>query len=178
MGQAMRTKNTTSGTANIPGFVSEAGGKYQARKALTEAQIIKAAKALLDRRYRPGRALTNPDSTRDWLRINYQDLEHEVFICLFLDSQHRIIAHEILFRGTIKGAAIHPREVAKRALQLNAAAVIFAHNHPSGASMPSPADRDITQKLKQSLALFEVAALDHFVIGKDDVFSFAENGMM
>jgi DNA repair protein RadC len=170
--------NDGAALAALPNFIADAGGKYHAKKALTEAQIIKAAKTLLNRRYRTGRALTNPDSTRDWLRINYQDLEHEVFICLFLDGQHRVIIHEVLFRGTIDSAAVYPREVAKRALELNAAAVIFAHNHPSGVAEPSQGDRHITAKLKETLALLDVRALDHFIIGKNEVYSFAEHGLM
>jgi DNA repair protein RadC len=176
----MKAKIPNEGTtlAAIPNFIADASGKYRAKKALTETQIIKAAKILLNRRYRPGNALTSPATMRDWLRLNYQDFEHEVFICLFLDNQHRVIRHEVLFRGTIDFAAIHPREVAKRTLELNAAAVIFAHNHPSGVWEPSQADRHITAKLKEALALIDVRALDHFIIGKDGVFSFAEHGLI
>lgn len=95
-----------------------------------------------------------------------------------MDNQHRVIAHEVLFRGSIDGAAVYPREVVKRALQLNAAAVIFAHNHPSGVLEPSLADRQITDKLKQALSMFDVRALDHFIIGKAGAYSFAEHGLI
>jgi DNA repair protein RadC len=162
----------------IPNFVRNENGRYCSRKPLTEAQIIKAAKVLLSNQHRPGQPLTSPDATRCWLTLNYRDLEHEVFICLFLDNQHHVIAHEELFRGTFNGAAIYPREVVKRALQLNAAAAIFAHNHPSGENKPSQADRLITDKLKSALGLIDVRVLDHFVIGKDDAYSFAEHGLI
>ncbi len=163
----------------IPHFIADETGKYRAPKALTEAQIIKAAKALLSMHYRPGMPLTSPDLTRDWLQLHYQELGHEVFVCLFMDNQHRVIAHEVLFRGSIDGAAVYPREVVKRALQLNAAAVIFAHNHPSGVMEPSLADRQITDRLKQTLSMFDVRALDHFIIGKAGrPYSFAEHGLI
>lgn len=162
----------------IPHFISDETGKYQATKPLTEAQIIQAAKALLSASYKPGMSLTSPNLTRDLLQLHYYDLEHEVFVGVFLDNQHRIIAHEILFKGTIDGAAVYPREVAKRALKLNAAAVIFAHNHPSGIEEPSRADQQITDKLKQALGLFDVRVLDHFIIGKVGIYSFAEHGLI
>lgn len=162
----------------IPNFVRNENGRYCSRKPLTEAQIIKAAKVLLSDQHRPGQPLASPDATRCWLTLNYRDLEHEVFICLFLDNQHRVIAHEELFRGTFDGAAVYPREVVKRALQLNAAAAIFAHNHPSGEKKPSQADRLITDRLKSALGLIDVRVLDHFVIGKADAYSFAEHGLI
>ncbi|MEC4747958.1 DNA repair protein RadC [Methylomicrobium sp. Wu6] len=164
--------------AKIPNFVCNEKGRYCAKKPLTEAQIIKAAQALLTNQHRTGRALTSPDATRCWLTLSYRDLEHEVFICLFLDNQHHVITHEELFRGTIDGAAVYPREVAKRALQLNAAAVIFAHNHPSGTTEPSSADRSITEKLKAALNLLDIRTLDHFIIGKTGAYSFAEHGLI
>jgi len=166
-------------TNKIPYFViSEKTGKYQAAKALTEAQIIKAAKSLLDNRFKPGQSITSPELTAEWFRNNLMDLEHEVFACLFLDNQHTVIKHEELFRGTIDGASVYPREVAKRCLQLNAAAVIFAHNHPSGMSKPSPADKHITEKLKTALNLFDIRTLDHFIIGKGKPYSFVEHGLL
>jgi len=166
-------------TNKIPHFVvCEKSGKYQAAKPLTEAQIIKAAKSLLNRRFKPGQALTSPELTRDWLRINLMGLEHEVFVCLFLDNQHQVIKHEEMFRGTIDGSSVYPREVAKRCLQLNAAAVMFAHNHPSGIAEPSHADKWITDKLKTALSLFDIRTLDHFIIGKDKPYSFVEHGLL
>jgi DNA repair protein RadC len=125
-----------------------------------------------------GNALTSPDITRAYLSAQLRGLGHEVFACLFLDNQHRVIAWEELFRGTIDGASVYPREVAKRALRHNAAAIIFAHNHPSGVSEPSQADRHITEKLRQALNLFDIRVLDHFIVGDGQPYSFAEHGLL
>ncbi|MEA3411035.1 MAG: DNA repair protein RadC [Pseudomonadota bacterium] len=126
---------------------------------------------------RRGESLSGPDSTREFLAARLRDLPFEVFACLFLDNRHRVIAFEELFRGTIDGASVHPREVVRRALHHNAAALIFAHNHPSGVAEPSRADEHITNRLKDSLALVDIRVLDHFVIG-DTVMSFAERGLL
>ncbi|MBU2570015.1 MAG: DNA repair protein RadC [Gammaproteobacteria bacterium] len=125
-----------------------------------------------------GDALTSPDITRAYLSAQLRGYSYEVFACLFLDNQHRVLRLEELFRGTIDSASVYPREVAKAALQHNAAAVIFAHNHPSGISEPSQADRHITDKLKQALALFDIRVLDHFIIGDGLPYSFAEHGLL
>jgi DNA repair protein RadC len=125
-----------------------------------------------------GDALTSPDATRAYLSAQLRGYSYEVFACLFLDNQHRVIQLDELFRGTIDGAAVYPREVAKKALHHNAAAVIFAHNHPSGIAEPSQADRLITDKLKQALALFDIRVLDHFIIGDGEPYSFAEHGLI
>jgi len=125
-----------------------------------------------------GNALTSPDITRAYLSAQLRSYSYEVFACLFLDNQHRVIVWEELFRGTIDGASVYPREVAKKALFHHAAAVIFAHNHPSGINEPSQADRQITDKLKQALGLFDIRVLDHFIVGDGDPFSFAEHGLL
>ncbi|MBD9359029.1 RadC family protein [Methylomonas fluvii] len=125
-----------------------------------------------------GSALTSPDITRAYLSAQLRSYSFEVFACLFLDNQHRVIQWEELFRGTIDGASVYPREVAKRALFHHAAAVIFAHNHPSGINEPSQADRQITDKLKQALGLFDIRVLDHFIVGDGQPFSFAEHGLL
>lgn len=125
-----------------------------------------------------GNALTSPDATRAYLSAQLRGYTYEVFACLFLDNQHRIIELEELFRGTIDSASVYPREVAKKALFHNAAAVIFAHNHPSGVNEPSQADRHITDKLSQALSLFDIRVLDHFIIGDDRPYSFAEHGLI
>jgi DNA repair protein RadC len=122
--------------------------------------------------------LTSPDATKAFLSSHLRGYNYEVFACLFLDNQHRVIAWEELFRGTIDGASVYPREVAKRALYHHAAAVIFAHNHPSGVSEPSQADRQITDKLRQALSLFDIRVLDHFIIGDGEPYSFAEWGLI
>jgi DNA repair protein RadC len=122
--------------------------------------------------------LNNPHDTNIYLASRLRDYEHEVFACLFLDNRHRILRYEELFRGTIDGASVHPREVAKQALHYNAAAVIFAHNHPSGIAEPSKQDEYITRRLKQSLALFDIRVLDHVVVGNGESVSFAERGLI
>ncbi|HEV2111270.1 MAG TPA: DNA repair protein RadC [Gammaproteobacteria bacterium] len=125
-----------------------------------------------------GKPLADPTATRKYLTARFRDMPYEVFACLHLDNRHRVIAFEELFRGTIDGASVHPREVVRQALRHNAAALIFAHNHPSGVAEPSDADRRLTQRLKDALALVEVRVLDHFVVGDGDVVSFAERGWL
>lgn len=126
-----------------------------------------------------GDALTNPAATRRYLSARLRGYAHEVFACLFLDNRHRVIAFDELFTGTLDGASVHPREVVKRALAHNAAAVIFAHNHPSGVAEPSPADTSLTQHLKNALALVDIRVLDHIMIGDGEhVVSLAERGLL
>jgi DNA repair protein RadC len=125
-----------------------------------------------------GSALTSPEATRAYLSSHLRGYSYEVFACVFLDNQHRIIELEELFRGTLDSASVYPREVAKRALHHNAAAVIFAHNHPSGINEPSHSDKHITDKLKQALNLFDIRVLDHFIIGDGYPYSFAEHGLL
>ncbi len=121
--------------------------------------------------------MSNPRKAREFLSLKMQAYEHEVFACLFLDSQQRVIAFEEMFRGTIDGSTVHIREVIKRALHYNAAALIMAHNHPSGSYEPSRADEEITQEMKRALALIDVRVLDHFVVG-EKVTSFAERDLL
>jgi len=125
-----------------------------------------------------GDVLTSPEATRAYLSNQLRNYPYEVFACLFLDNQHHILEFEELFRGTIDGASVYPREVVKKALDHNAAAVIFAHNHPSGISEPSQADKLITNKLKQALDLLDIRVLDHFIIGDGMPYSFAEHGLL
>ncbi len=125
-----------------------------------------------------GEALTSAGDTRRYLSTRLRDYPYEVFACLFLDTRHRVIEFEELFRGTIDGASVHPREVLRRALAHNAAAVILAHNHPSGIAEPSRADRHITERLTDALALVDVRVLDHLVVGDGEVVSFAERGWL
>ena len=122
--------------------------------------------------------LTSPRAVRDLLRLKLAGLEHEVFMCLQLDAQHRVIAIEELFRGTLTQTSVYPREVVKAALRANAAAVIFAHNHPSGVAEPSHADEILTRSLKSALALVDVQVLDHFIVAGPRVLSFAERGLL
>lgn len=143
-----------------------------------ENQIIAEAKQLLYKRMtnRKYDQFTSPGAVRDYLCLHLAERKHEIFYCLFLDSQHRLLDGRELFRGTIDGCSVYPREVVKATLEINAAAVILAHNHPSGVAEPSAADRQITDRLKNALALVDVRVLDHFVVGDQDVISFAERG--
>lgn len=122
--------------------------------------------------------LSAPDTVRDYLRLHFAGQEHESFVGLFLDAQHRLLAIHDLFRGTLTQTSVYPREVVKVALKENAAAVILAHNHPSGIAEPSHADRNLTQALKSALALVDVKVLDHFVVAGSEVVSFAERGLL
>jgi DNA repair protein RadC len=123
-------------------------------------------------------ALSNPRATREFLRMRLRDRPYEVFCCVYLDNRNRVIGFEELFRGTIDGASVHPREVVKEALARNAAAVILAHNHPSGIAEPSQADELITRRLKEALGLLDIRVLDHLVIGDSGCESFAERGLL
>lgn len=127
---------------------------------------------------RAGPLLASPKATRDYLSARLRHLEHEVFCCLYLDKRHRLIHCEELFRGTIDGASVHPREIVKLALQRNAAAVIVAHNHPSGIAEPSQADELITQRVKEALGLVDIRLLDHIIIGDGACVSLAERGVL
>lgn len=140
--------------------------------------VLEMARRHFEEVLKRGDALTSPEITRAYLSAQLRGLSYEVFCCLFLDNQHRVIVWEELFRGTIDGASVYPREVAKRALFHHAAAVIFAHNHPSGINEPSQADKMITDKLRQALGLFEIRVLDHFIVGDGKPYSFAEHGLI
>jgi DNA repair protein RadC len=129
-------------------------------------------------RLQAGPALASPRAARDYLVARLRDLEHEVFVCLFLDSRHRLTSCEEMFRGTVDGASVHPREVVKQALARNATAVILAHNHPSGIAEPSQADEIITTRLRDALALVEIRLLDHLIIGDGCCISLAEKGLV
>jgi DNA repair protein RadC len=157
---------------------TESAATYAATTNVAEDAIIAQAMSILESRLRTKTtAFTSPDQSKQFVRCKLQQLEHEVFSVLFLDNQNYLIEYTEMFRGTIDSASVYPREVAKAALELNAAAVIFAHNHPSGISVPSSADRNITHKLKSALELFDIRVLDHIIIG-DTTYSFAESGLI
>lgn len=142
-------------------------------------QTIREALTLLEHQLRePGVPFLSASATRDWLRLNLAGQEREMFVVLFLDNQHRLIAHETLFTGTINHTQVHPREVVKAALKHNAAAILVAHCHPSGHAEPSNADRRITEHLKQALDLVDIRLLDHLVVGGMDIVSLAERGWL
>ncbi len=144
---------------------------------ITEQDIINQAKSILLNSIKRGDALCSPQQTRDFLSMELSKEQAEVFGVLFLDNRNRVISFDRMFFGTIDGASVYPREVIKRALHHNAAACIFAHNHPSGVAEPSNADEQITKRLKDALAMVDIRVLDHFVIG-DTIVSFAERGLL
>jgi len=155
-------------------MVKEENGHYP---LATNEEIIEAAHLALKERFARGAALISPEATKEALQLRLAHHEHEVFAVLWLDNCHRVIAFEELFRGTIDGASVHPGEVVKSALGHNAAAAIFARNHPSGVAEPSPSDRSITQRLKEALDLVDVRVLDHVVVA-ETTCSFTERGLI
>ena len=158
---------------------SEDAAPYNVDPVNTDDEIIrKAMNILFSRLKKPGEALASPDAVKKYLALQSATLEHEVFSALFVDAQHRVIAFERLFTGTLTQASVYPREVVKRALAHNAAAIILSHNHPSGVAEPSRADEMLTTSLKQALALVDVKVLDHIIIGGMDSMSFAERGLL
>lgn len=164
------------GAANADAFCAHRGvgrTKYVALQAALEL-----GRRCLAQRLERGEALTSPDLTRTFLRSRLQDVPHELFCCLYLDTKHRVIRFEELFRGTIDGASVHPREVVRCALEHNAAALIVAHNHPSGVAEPSAADSALTRRLQEALAIVDIRLLDHLVVGDGEVVSFAERGLL
>lgn len=142
------------------------------------AAAVELTRRLLRESLEHGPALTTPREVSDYLIAHFLGREYETFVVIFLDGHHRVIDVDEMFRGSIDGAEVHPREVVRSALQRNAAACIFAHNHPSGVAEPSRADRLVTERLKGALAVIDVRVLDHFVIGGDRSVSFAERGLL
>jgi len=145
------------------------------------AQLIAAieiARRALKEPLQSASALTSPGAVRDYLRLCLRGLPQEVFLCLWLDAQHRVVKVEESFRGTLTQTSVYPREIVKQALATNAAAVIFAHNHPSGVAQPSQADELLTRNLKEALALVDVKVLDHFIVAGSQAISFAERGLL
>ncbi|WP_243040698.1 RadC family protein [Dyella sedimenti] len=160
-----------------PGQAIRLRGIGPAKRARLVAALELARRVLAEQlAERP--TLGNPHDSGDYLRAQLRHLPYEVFVCLFLDNRHRVLAFEELFRGTVDGASVHPREVVRACLRHNAAAVIFAHNHPSGVAEPSPADHAITRELRDALQLVGVRVLDHLVIGHGAPVSMAARGML
>lgn len=156
-------------------LVRDVDGQYRPARA---DEVLQQARRVLSQRVRRGATMSSPQAVKDYLRVQIGVLEHEVFTVIFLDAQHRLIALKEMFRGTVMQTSVYPREVVKESLALNAAAVILAHNHPSGAAEPSRADEFLTQTLKSALALVDVRVLDHLVVAGTDVTSFAERGLL
>lgn len=140
--------------------------------------VLEICRRYLALRLKRARGLPDPQATKNYFQVWLRDRPRETFACLFLDNQHRPIACEAMFQGTINSATVYPREVVRRSLEHRAAALIFAHNHPSGVAEPSAADRDLTQRLKDALALVDIRVLDHLVIGDGETTSFAERGLL
>ncbi len=140
--------------------------------------MLEVARRCLGEELRRAAALTSPGAVRDYLRLAISGKEHEVFVCLWLDAQHRVLSCEETFRGTLTQTSVYPREIVKAGLRMNAAAVIFAHNHPSGAAQPSQADELLTRNLKEALGLVEIKVLDHFIVAGNQAISFAERGLL
>ncbi len=152
-------------------------GLGQAKYVQLQA-VLEMGRRHLHETLKRGDVLTSPQQTRSYLSARLRGYPYEVFACLFLDNQHRVIEYEELFQGTIDGASVHPREVVRRVISHNAAAVILAHNHPSGVAEPSSSDTQITQRLKDALALVDVRVIDHIIVGDGEMTSLAESGLL
>ncbi len=176
----MNNKSIIPGQARkIPGFIKEQEAGFYSAECVDGDAIIRAAKLIIaNRMKRKTGAICSPAEMKNFLIMHFADKGSESFCVLFMDNQHRLIDIEELFYGTIDGASVYPREVVKRALEVNAAAVSFAHNHPSGVPDASEADKFITNRLKDALRLVEIRVLDHFIIAGTETKSFAECGLM
>ncbi|HIQ15811.1 MAG TPA: JAB domain-containing protein [Leucothrix sp.] len=170
-------------TGGLTPLLSADEKRFTQNKGLGQAKyvqlqaVVEMSRRFLQEKLQRGDAINNVADVKNYLQSRLQHYPFEVFSCLFLDNKHRIIAYEELFRGTIDSASVHPREVVRRVLQHNAAAIVLAHNHPSGVAEPSQSDIAITNKLKQALGTIDVRVLDHFIIG-DEIVSFAERGLV
>ncbi|KRG85356.1 MULTISPECIES: RadC family protein [Stenotrophomonas] len=156
-------------------LVRDGRGRYRPASA---DQILDAARRVIDQKMQRGTEFSSPATVKEYLRTKLAGFEHEVFAILFLDTRHRLIEYVEMFHGTIDAAEVHPREVVKQALRLNAAAVIVSHNHPSGNPEPSAADKALTSQLRQALALVDVRTLDHIIVSGSCTTSFAERGLL
>jgi DNA repair protein RadC len=162
----------------------EAGAELETIKGLGPAKraqfaaAIELARRSLQEKLKQNAALTSPGAVRDYLRLKLASRKEEAFVCIWLDAQHKAIDFEVPFTGTLTQTSVYPREIVKSALRVNAAAVIFAHNHPSGVAQPSQADELLTRNLKEALALIEVKVLDHFIVAGNQAISFAERGLL
>jgi DNA repair protein RadC len=161
-----------------PSLVRDTQGRYVVQGPLTDDSILSAAEAILLEKCQRLGVMSNPSAVLDFLRSRLGALDHERFECLWLDSQHRLIAIETLATGTLDGATVYPREAVKAALRHNAAAVLFAHNHPSGHPEPSAADRAVTERLKAALAVIDIRVLDHLVVSAEGGVSFSMRGWL
>jgi len=161
-----------------PFNINDETGEYTATRPLSADDILLQAWLIRKEQVKRGTKIGSPTETKEYLKAELGAREREAFGALFLDTRHRVLEFEILFYGTIDGATVYPREIIKRALQLNAAAIICSHNHPSGECEPSLADQAITRRIKEALAMVEIRLLDHLVVSPTDVVSMAERGML
>lgn len=173
------TKNISESSYLNPSLLVETDNdKYLLSEPVTKKQMYQIMLALLEQEYFRTDQLTSPNATREYLQVKLARYEHEVFCCIYLDTQHHVIGFEELFRGTINAASVYPREVVKSCLNNNAAAVLLCHNHPSGSPEPSIADEAITKRLKDALALVDIVVLDHIIVAGSSSISFAERGLI
>ncbi len=163
---------------DIPTFVKNEQGLYHIQGCVKPEEIVSTAATILLDELTDREALTAPTDVAQFLQLALAQEKNEVFSAIFLNNKHKVLGFETLFNGTIDSSAVYPRVVVQRALDCNAAAIIFAHNHPSGCSEPSTADRQITKRLKDALALIDVRVLDHFVVSRSDYVSLAERGWL
>ena len=163
---------------NIPTFVKNEQGLYHVQGCVKPEEIVSTAATILLDELTNREALTSPTDVAQFLQLALAQEKNEVFSAIFLNNKHKVLSFETLFTGTIDGAAVYPRVVVQQALACNAAAVIFAHNHPSGCCEPSRADQQITKRLSDALALIDVRVLDHFVVSRSEWVSLAERGMV
>jgi DNA repair protein RadC len=159
-------------------FCAEGSSSYSRDPVVKLQAACELAARVITEELRHRECLTSPGAVRDLLKLKLAALPHEVFICIYLDAQHRVISIEEAFRGTLTQTSVYPREIVKAALRANAAAVIFAHNHPSGVAQPSQADELLTRSLREALSLVEVKVLDHFIVAGTSCLSFAERGLL
>lgn len=169
---------------NLNGIFTASAQQFCEIKGLGPAKftqfqaVLEMTKRALTEQLKARATLSSPNAVRDFLRLQIGSRPYEVFMVLYLDAQNRLITSEEAFRGTLTQTSVYPREIARRALENQAASVIFAHNHPSGVAEPSQADRHLTKTLKQALAMLDIATLDHFIVTQDSIFSFAETGLL
>ena len=176
-------KDLLTDTGSLSALLSASEENFCHHKGLGQAKyvqmkaVVEMSRRYLDEKMKRGDVLNNASEVENYLKLKLRHYPYEVFACVFLDNKHRVIEFEELFRGTIDSASVHPREVIRRVIHHNAAAVIFSHNHPSGVAEPSQADQRITDRLKHALSFIDVRVLDHFIIG-DEVVSFAQRGLI
>ncbi|WP_424192428.1 RadC family protein [Ampullimonas aquatilis] len=169
---------------NLNGIFTASAQQFCEIKGLGPAKftqfqaVLEMTKRALAEQLKARTTLSSPNAVRDFLRLQIGNRPYEVFMVLYLDAQNRLITSEEAFRGTLTQTSVYPREIARCALENQAASVIFAHNHPSGVAEPSQADRHLTKTLKQALAMLDIATLDHFIVTQDSIFSFAETGLL